>query len=492
MIVRPPGLATLRNKLPFRGNGPSDGNGAPARDNGQTVAENGKALQGNGRARGAAKLLPVGAWRMPSFSPKAFSERNPYIIGTIALAIILVFTAGALFLQGGTLFTSTFQTSAAFPDTSGIASGDQVVMAGIKVGKVGSAKLDGNQVRVALSINSGTQVPADSTAEIKIQSFLGTEAVNLIPGTDWSHLLHQGSVIAKTKVPFNLNQLANTAVPALNQTNSAQINELLADLQAVTQGQRGNVTTIINNLNGLTTTVNQRQAEVSVLLDSANTLVGTLNGRSEQLASILYNLNVVVQGLAQRKTALAQLISSTDQAASQLSGLVGANRTKLQAILNEVHTDLQIIDSRQVDLTQGLGYAANAVNGFSSIGYVGPNNNIVTPYVSSSTGFRGSAEATMFEPCGTLNQIFDQALPPDPAQHGPGRSCASQPAIEPNQFAHDFGQSSGSSSGPSAPPSASGGAPVQPSGGGASALPGSVSGGQSIASLFAPQLGGRP
>ena len=484
--MRPPGLTALRNKLPFRANGHDSGNGA-ARTVEETRGGNGKTLEGNGRApTGAAKLLPLRAWRAPGFSPKAFSERNPYIIGTIALAIILVFTAGALFLQSG-VFSSTFETTALFPNTAGISANDQVMVAGIKVGKVGAAHLDGNQVRVALDIKSGTQVPADSTAEVKIQSFLGTKAVYLNPGTDWAHQLHQGSVITKTKVPFDLNQLANTAVPALNQTNSAQINELLGDLQAVTQGQRGNVTTIIDNLNRLTTTVNQRQAEVSVLLDSANKLVGTLNGRSTELASILYNLNVVVQGLAQRKTALAQLIDSTDQAASQLSGLIGANRPKLQAILNEVHTDLQIIDSRQVDLTQGLGYAAVAVNGFSSIGYVGPNNNIVTPYVSSSTGFRGSAEATMFEPCGTLNQIFDQALPPDPAQHGPGRSCASQPEIEPNQFAHASGQSSGpSSSGAPASNSSAG-----PSGGSPGAPPGSVSGVRSIASLFA-QAGAAP
>ncbi|TMM15507.1 MAG: MCE family protein [Actinobacteria bacterium] len=195
----------------------------------QRTRQNGKTLEGNGRApTGAAKLLPLRAWRAPGFSPKAFSERNPYIIGTIALAIILVFTAGALFLQSG-VFSSTFETTALFPNTAGISANDQVMVAGIKVGKVGAAHLDGNQVRVALDIKSGTQVPADSTAEVKIQSFLGTKAVYLNPGTDWAHQLHQGSVITKTKVPFDLNQLANTAVPALNQTNSAQINELLGD-----------------------------------------------------------------------------------------------------------------------------------------------------------------------------------------------------------------------------------------------------------------------
>jgi hypothetical protein len=240
--------------------------------------------------------------------------------------------------------------------------------------------------------------------------------------------------------------------------------------------------------------VNQRQAEVSVLLDSANTLVGTLNGRSQQLASILYNLNVVVQGLAQRKTALAQLIDSTNAAAQQLSGLVGANRPKLQAILNEVHTDLQIIDSRQVDLTQGLGYDAAAVTGFSNIGYLGPNSDIVSPFTSSSAGVRGSAEANMFENCGTLNQIFNEALPnnPDPAQAGHGRTCADQPSIDPNQFGHEGNQPAGSSSaGPSASPSASAGSAPTPAGN-AAALPGAVSGGQSVAALFNQQLVGTP
>lgn len=491
--MRPPGLGALRDRLSFRTNGRGNGNGTRVRQDEEAPDGNGKTLEGNGRAPArTARLLPARVWPMRSLSPKSFSERNPYIIGSIALFVILAFTAGALFLQSGT-FTGTFQTTAVFPNTSGIAANDDVMVAGIKVGKVGAAHLDGNQVRVALKINSGTQVPADSTAEVKIESFLGTEAVYLDPGTDWSHHLHQGSLITKTKVPFNLNELANTAVPALNQTNSAQINELLADLQAVTQGQRGNVTTIIDNLNGLTTTVNQRQAEVSVLLDSANTLVGTLNGRSQQLASILYNLNVVVQGLAQRKTALAQLIDSTNQAASQLSGLVGANRPKLQAILNEVHTDLQIIDSRQVDLSQGLGYAAVGVSGFGNIGYRGPNSDIPTAFTNSSAGVRGSAEASIFDPCGTLNQIFNQALPPDPAQQGGGRSCASQPGIDPNQFGHATAppSSSTSSAGPSASPSSSFGSPAQPSAGAAS-LPGAVSGERSIASLFAPQLGGQP
>jgi hypothetical protein len=99
----------------------------------------------------------------------------------------------------------------------------------------------------------------------------------------------------------------------------------------------------------------------------------------------------------------------------------------------------------------------------------------------------------MFENCGTLNQIFNEALPanPDPAQTGPGRSCATQPSIDANQFGHDSQPSGSSPSGPPAPSSSSGGSAPTPASG-AAALPGAVSGGQSIASLFGQQVVGAP
>src|SRR5205814_1310882 len=81
---------------------------------------------------------------------------------------------------------------------------------------------------------------------------------------------------------------------------------------------------------------------------------------------------------------------------------------------------------------------------------------------------------------------------PGPAQDGAGSADrldrpASQPEIEPNQFAHASGQSSGpSSSGAPASNSSAG-----PSGGSPGAPPGSVSGVRSIASLFA-QAGAAP
>src|SRR5690348_11863905 len=98
---------------------------------------------------------------------RPFRERNPVPIGIIGLTLILgmlvlAFNASHLpFLTSGNVY------HADFADASGLKSGDDVRVAGVKVGSVTSVSLDGAQVRVGLRV-SGVRVGPDSRAEIRI------------------------------------------------------------------------------------------------------------------------------------------------------------------------------------------------------------------------------------------------------------------------------------------------------------------------------------
>src|SRR3954447_4630553 len=104
---------------------------------------------------------------------KPFRERNPVPIGAIGLFVILAmlllaFNASRLpFLNGG----STYH--AAFADAAGLKKGDDVRIAGVKVGSVTSVDLEGAKVRVGMRVDSGLHVGVDSRAEIKIKTLLG-------------------------------------------------------------------------------------------------------------------------------------------------------------------------------------------------------------------------------------------------------------------------------------------------------------------------------
>jgi hypothetical protein len=143
----------------------------------------------------------------------------------------------------------------------------------------------------------------------------------------------------------------------------------------------------------------------------------------------------VVANLDARRAELTQLLTSTEAAASKISGLIGPNTAKLDAILTGLQTSLNVINAHQVDLAQTVSYLAGAVEGFSSVGYSGaqdtPNTwaNIFTVGVGPLSG------DPVFGCNGELDLLLTQIVGPDPvtscSQYTgpvPGGSAAGVPA----------------------------------------------------------------
>jgi phospholipid/cholesterol/gamma-HCH transport system substrate-binding protein len=349
---------------------------------------------------------------------KSFTERNPYIIGLVGIVVIALATTGALLFNASFLarLSHNFTISAVFPDTAGLRGGDRVSIAGVQVGSVGSIRQDGNAVRVDLKVNHGVQIPDDSSAAIRVATILGRKEVGITTGNDWDRLLKGGGVIEenKTSSPTEVLDVQTDAQSALKDLDAQALNTFLHDLAQVTAGKQTQVSTIIDGLDRLTSTVDARRGELSTLISSANTVSGTLASRNQQLLQIVDNLEVVLHGLADRKAQLVALLDNAQAAARQISGLVSANRAKLDSLLSELHTDLGIIGQHQIDLAQSVAYLGSAVAGFQSIGYSGPAN---TPNMWANiftVGLGPASPDPVFGCGGALDQALNAALGPDP------------------------------------------------------------------------------
>ena len=348
---------------------------------------------------------------------RSFTERNPVVIGGVGIAVILaavvaVFTLNRNTIGGGMGLTARF-TSAA-----GLRTGDQVVLAGVPVGSVTSLAQRGQYVYAGLQVDGSVQLPEDTTATIQVQTLLGALAVKFQAGRDWSHLLHPGATITRTSVPFEFQQLQNVTGPLLARSDAAALNQLLGDLGTITNGKADQVARIISGLDKLTGTVDARQAQVGQLIDSTSQVAGALASRDQQLTQVIDNFGTVMAGLAQRRAALSALITNVEAMAQQTAGLVGANRARLDDLLTTLNGDLDVVARHQVDLAQGLSYLASAVQGFSSIGYSGPNN-FPNHWANIFTNLLGGGDA-VYGSCGYLDQALDTVLGPDP------RSCAAR------------------------------------------------------------------
>ena len=91
--------------------------------------------------------------------------------------------------------------------------GDDVRIAGIKVGRISRQELDPvtYAARIVMSLDEQIQIPADSSARITATSLLGGNHLELIPGAD-EEMMQPGEVIYDTRDPVSLTDLLGKAV----------------------------------------------------------------------------------------------------------------------------------------------------------------------------------------------------------------------------------------------------------------------------------------
>jgi phospholipid/cholesterol/gamma-HCH transport system substrate-binding protein len=360
---------------------------------------------------------------------KAVTERNPKVVGITAVVIM---AAGilAILLLNRSVFSSGYTVDARFTNAAGISHGTSVMVAGVNVGSVTSVKVNGNAVDAQLSVNNGVQLPHVTRAAVEVETLLGVVDVTLVPVSGWNDPLKAGATITDTSVPTEFYQLQNTAHSLLSKTNAQALNNLVTSLANITQDKQQQVAQIISGLGALTSTVDQRSGQVSQLIDSANSLSSTLASRDQQLLSVVNNLDTVSTGLASNNQALSDLITNVDSMASQTNSLVSQDSPALNSLLSSLHADLSVVSQHQDDLAQGVSYLGSALKGFQSIAYSGS-----TP-VSWGNIFVNPASLTqtfgIIGPCGTLDQVLNQVLGPDPLacdqQTGPLPGTGSNPA----------------------------------------------------------------
>lgn len=133
------------------------------------------------------------------------------LVGSIVLVFAFVFVIFSLsntgFQQKGKFI------NAEFGNVAGLKVGDEVLIAGIKVGEVSSNTLDSKTYLavVKLNLQSNIFIPEDSVAKISSASLLGGQYVEIIPGAS-DQMLKDDETIYDTRDPVSLTDLLGQAV----------------------------------------------------------------------------------------------------------------------------------------------------------------------------------------------------------------------------------------------------------------------------------------
>jgi len=143
----------------------------------------------------------------PELSMKSLFRENigEALVGLFVVVFAVWFIWFAWASTGGGAKAGAIHVTALFPNTTGINVGSEVRVAGMKIGTVSAQQLDAQsfQVKTTLALDPAVKLPADSSAAITSEGFLGATFVSLIPGGD-TVPLKDGDTIADTQGAMDL------------------------------------------------------------------------------------------------------------------------------------------------------------------------------------------------------------------------------------------------------------------------------------------------
>ncbi|HEY4022670.1 MAG TPA: MCE family protein [Pseudonocardiaceae bacterium] len=262
------------------------------------------------------------------------------------LLIFVVITVGATAMLGLTIANVNIggaaDYSARFSDVTSLNVGDDVRIAGVKVGQVDNINVvDRQQAQVGFSLENGISLPVTVTAVIKFRNLVGQRYIELDRGPgSMTGDLTPGSTIPldRTQPALDLTELFNGFKPLFQALSPNDVNQLSYEIIQVFQGQGSTVDSLLANTASLTSTVANKDQVIGQVIDNLNSVLNTVNAHTTQLSNLIVTLQQLVSGLAADRQPISDAIGSLGQLANATAGLLDQGRAPLQADIASLGT----------------------------------------------------------------------------------------------------------------------------------------------------------
>ena len=311
---------------------------------------------------------------------RSFRDRNPYAVGLVCTVVIGAITGMAFLVGLLHLLEDTYEMEGTFTDGAGLRGGDEVKLAGVKVGRVTSIEADREHglVKVEWVVNRGVDIMDGAGADIALETLLGSKFIRITDPTEGADLMadlpREDRVIPveRTTTPVDVFDLTREATVRIEATDNERLNQLVTQLADITEGKRATITDLIDSVDVLASAINEREGQLDELLTSADELAANLAEKDQTLVALIDSSRTVLDFLIQRRDQLATALGAGSDAVRSLSVLIDTNAAELDAILDDLHPTLATVQSNLPDLNRALAYAGPAFYGQALAGTHGP------------------------------------------------------------------------------------------------------------------------
>ncbi|MFB9905293.1 MCE family protein [Allokutzneria oryzae] len=296
---------------------------------------------------------------------KPFRERNPVTIGAAGLVVIVLGLLTAFFAEDLPIIGGGTTYRAHFAEAGGLRDGDEVRVAGVKVGKVTDIALEGDHVLVSFRVDDAW-IGDRTSAAIKIKTLLGQKFLALDPQGGAAQRPSEAIPRERTIAPYDVTEAFTGLATTLTEIDT---NQLAASFRVITDTFRDTpdeVRGALDGLSALSKTISTRDQQLATLLRNTNQISKTVSDRNAEFEKLLGDGNKLLDEIRKRRDAIRNLLTGTRNLSKELQGLVADNKAQLRPALEQLERVTSMLDRNQDSLGRSIQLMAPFVRVFAN------------------------------------------------------------------------------------------------------------------------------
>jgi phospholipid/cholesterol/gamma-HCH transport system substrate-binding protein len=301
---------------------------------------------------------------------KSFRERRPWIVGVTSIVLIAAAVTFAFSINRFDFLRGVYRISANLEDAAGLQPGNEVRVAGVKVGRVTDIELTSGAARVEMEIERDIRLPVETRVEVKLKTLLGQKFIDLqIPrafliaastGKDPSvatdRFLSDGDVIPKsqTRIPYEIYQAATEGTDVLAEIDKEALRRLIRVLADTAGASKQEIGRALSGVNRATKVLADRSPDIRRLLRNARRVTFSLAESDRDIEGLLSNSAEVFGVLADNRETTSSLLAATEDLGRDLGLLIQAARGSIDVGVSDLNLILATVEGQLETIDRAL------------------------------------------------------------------------------------------------------------------------------------------
>ena len=274
-----------------------------------------------------------------------------FVVVTSLATAVLVVTIGNI------TFGDSRDYKAEFTDATGVNKGDDIRVAGVRVGTVSKVEIiDRTRALVTFSVDEGTAVNGGTNASIRFRNLVGQRYISLTQEVGDTQRLPAGTTIpvSRTKPALDLTVLFNGFKPLFQALSPEDVNKLSYELIQVFQGEGGTLEGLLAHTASVTSTLADRDEVIGDLIDNLSLVLDHVADRDQQLTRLIQSFRTLVGGLKKDRFAILNSLEDVSALSVETASLIDGIREPFVKDIKELRAVAGNIDKNKAELDRAL------------------------------------------------------------------------------------------------------------------------------------------